>query len=147
MARSRSDGSKKLVGRWRIQKWMFGIGTPSISSVPRSSNFVAISRQFRIHRRRGLDGLPGSDDERPPRLGIRVGRQRRMGQASGRGWAALQPDGSLKGHIYFHLGDDSEFHSGARLIRSVSGPVFGLPRARPVSAVKRGLFCASSPSG
>ena len=27
--------------------------------------------------------------------------------ASGRGWAALQEDGSLVGHIYFHLGDDS----------------------------------------
>ncbi|HEV2921614.1 MAG TPA: hypothetical protein VG673_20610 [Actinomycetota bacterium] len=25
--------------------------------------------------------------------------------ASGRGWAALEEDGSLRGHIYFHLGD------------------------------------------
>ena len=31
--------------------------------------------------------------------------------ASGRGWAALNPDGSLDGHIYFHLGDDSSFHA------------------------------------
>jgi hypothetical protein len=29
--------------------------------------------------------------------------------ASGRGWVALQPDGSLKGRIYFHMGDDSGF--------------------------------------
>lgn len=29
--------------------------------------------------------------------------------ASGRGWAALEEDGSLRGHIYFHLGDDSGF--------------------------------------
>jgi hypothetical protein len=29
--------------------------------------------------------------------------------ASGRGWASVQKDGSLIGHIYFHLGDDSGF--------------------------------------
>jgi hypothetical protein len=28
---------------------------------------------------------------------------------SGRGWAALNHDGTLEGHIYFHLGDDSAF--------------------------------------
>ena len=31
--------------------------------------------------------------------------------ASGRGWAALNPDGTLVGHIYFHLGDDSGFRA------------------------------------
>ncbi len=30
---------------------------------------------------------------------------------SGRGWAALSPDGTLEGHIYFHLGDDSAFRA------------------------------------
>ena len=30
---------------------------------------------------------------------------------SGRGWAALNPDGRLEGHIYFHLGDDSAFRA------------------------------------
>jgi len=30
-------------------------------------------------------------------------------RACGRGWAALEEDGSLIGHIYFHLGDDSGF--------------------------------------
>jgi hypothetical protein len=29
--------------------------------------------------------------------------------ASGRGWAVLEKDGSLRGRIFFHLGDDSEF--------------------------------------
>ena len=29
----------------------------------------------------------------------------------GRGWAALNPDGTLEGHIYFHLGDDSAFRA------------------------------------
>lgn len=32
-------------------------------------------------------------------------------QVSGRGWAALQDDGSLRGRIYFHMGDDSGFHA------------------------------------
>ena len=30
---------------------------------------------------------------------------------SGRGWAALYPDGTLEGRIYFHLGDDSAFRA------------------------------------
>jgi hypothetical protein len=32
-------------------------------------------------------------------------------QASGRGWAALQDNGALHGHIYFYLGDDSAFRA------------------------------------
>jgi hypothetical protein len=31
--------------------------------------------------------------------------------ASGPGWAVLGLDGSLDGHIYFHLGDDSAFRA------------------------------------
>jgi hypothetical protein len=31
--------------------------------------------------------------------------------ASGRGWAVLEEDGSLRGHIYFHLGEDSGFQA------------------------------------
>ena len=37
--------------------------------------------------------------------------------ASGRGWAALDDDGSLVGHIWFHMGDDS----GYRAIRVDDG--------------------------
>lgn len=32
-------------------------------------------------------------------------------QVTGRGWAAIQGDGSVDGHIYFHLGDDSGFRA------------------------------------
>jgi hypothetical protein len=32
-------------------------------------------------------------------------------EVSGRGWAALQDDGILHGHIYFYLGDDSGFRA------------------------------------
>ncbi|HEY5990859.1 MAG TPA: hypothetical protein VIV12_31360 [Streptosporangiaceae bacterium] len=38
--------------------------------------------------------------------------------ASGRGWAALDKDGSLRGHICFHLGDDSGF----RAVRAEDAP-------------------------
>jgi hypothetical protein len=30
---------------------------------------------------------------------------------SGRGWVELEPDGALRGHIFFHLGDDSAFRA------------------------------------
>jgi len=32
-------------------------------------------------------------------------------RALGRGWAKLETDGSLRGHIYFHAGDDSGFRA------------------------------------
>lgn len=31
--------------------------------------------------------------------------------ASSRGWAVLEEDGSLRGHLYFHLGDDAGFRT------------------------------------
>lgn len=31
--------------------------------------------------------------------------------ASGRGWAALEPDGGLRGHLYLHLADDTGFRA------------------------------------
>lgn len=37
---------------------------------------------------------------------------------SGRGWATLEPDGSLRGRLYFHLGDDTGFHAA----RLMAGP-------------------------
>jgi hypothetical protein len=32
-------------------------------------------------------------------------------EVSGRGWAVLNADGTLGGHVYFHLGDDSAFRA------------------------------------
>ena len=48
--------------------------------------------------------------------------------AHGRGWAALADDGSLLGHIYFHMGDDSAF----RAVRADhrSGSDIGTARSR-----------------
>ncbi len=49
--------------------------------------------------------------------------------ASGRGWAALDEDGSLRGHIYFHLGDDSGF----RAVRAEAAP-------KPEANVRRASY-------
>jgi hypothetical protein len=51
--------------------------------------------------------------------------------ASGRGWVALEADGTLSGHIYFQHGDDSGF----RAIRS-EGEL--KPRAQAGPRPKRG---------
>ncbi len=32
-------------------------------------------------------------------------------QVSGRGWATLTEDGELAGHLFIHLGDDSDFRA------------------------------------
>lgn len=34
-----------------------------------------------------------------------------IGTFDSRGWALLEEDGSLRGHIYFHLGDVSGFRA------------------------------------
>lgn len=67
-----------------------------------SFHFIAVEGWI-DYRDADRDGRPfvefsweGSDDGHP---------------ASGRGWAALERDGSLHGHIYFHLGDDSGFRA------------------------------------
>ena len=112
MARRRSDGSKKLVGRWRIQEmdvWdrdaIDLIGPAFIEfRTDQTGNFGFIAVEGWMDCREAtIDDFPGlefswdGNDECDP--------------ASGRGWVALQPDGSLKGHIFFHMGDDSEFRA------------------------------------
>ena len=57
---------------------------------------------------------PATDDtDRDGRPGVEFSWQGsdEGDDVSGRGWAALNPDGKLEGHIYFHLGDDSAFRA------------------------------------
>lgn len=51
-------------------------------------------------------------------------------QVSGRGWAVLEQERSLRGHIYFHLGDDSGF-------RAVSAEDDSKPRTTTARASRR----------
>lgn len=53
--------------------------------------------------------------------------------ASGRGWAVLEEDRSLRGHIYFHLGDDSGF----RAVRPEDGPESGARTGAKARRVRR----------
>jgi len=57
-----------------------------------------------------MDWRPGSTRERP-RVEFTWEGDDEGDRASGRGWVTLEPDGSLRGHIYFHLGDDSAFRA------------------------------------
>ncbi len=57
-----------------------------------------------------MDCRPGSPGERP-RVEFTWEGDDEGDRASGRGRATLERDGSLRGHIYFHLGDDSAFRA------------------------------------
>ena len=57
-------------------------------------------------------------------------------EASGRGWAALNPDGTLEGHIYFHVGDDSGFRA-ERFNEAARLTTPSKPRSRKRFAARR----------
>jgi hypothetical protein len=99
-----------IAGRWRLVEmdlWEADVldldGPAFIELEPRHTGSL------------GFIAVTGSVDWRP------VLREGRLGAeftwdgfdegdpVSGRGWAALEEDGSLRGHIWFHLGDDSGF--------------------------------------
>jgi hypothetical protein len=101
-----------ITGRWRITE-MDEWDSDAIDLIQRGFiefgrdglgqfGFVAVTGELdcRDAERDGRPGLEftwaGSDEGTP---------------ASGRGWVVLNPDGSLDGHLYFHLGDDSAFHA------------------------------------
>ncbi len=101
-----------VIGTWRIVEmdlWdaeaidLLGPGFVRFGT-DRSGHFRFIAVQGWMDCQSGQrDGRPcveftwESDDEGDP--------------AAGRGWAVLDEDGSLRGHIYFHLGDDSGFRA------------------------------------
>jgi hypothetical protein len=108
-----------LTGRWRITEmdlWdldaveLVGPAFIELNATGTGTlGFIAVTGTMDC-RQTDLDGRPaveftwdGDDD------GDRV---------SGRGWATLNDDGSVHGHIYFHHGDDSGF----RATRVDSGP-------------------------
>lgn len=101
-----------LGGRWRIvemELWMqedVDLVEPGFIELDKdhtgSLGFIAVEAgvDWRGATRDGRPGLEfsweGHDDGSP---------------ASGRGWAVREDDGSLRGRIYFHLGDDSGFRA------------------------------------
>jgi hypothetical protein len=101
-----------IVGRWRITEmdsWDPVTIDPAQPDVIEFSDngrgrldFITVMGELDCrdgHR----DGRPGVEFSWP---GFDEGDE-----VSGRGWVALNPDGTLKGHIYFHLGDESAFRA------------------------------------
>ena len=101
-----------LVGRWRIAEmdlWDLediDLIEPAFIEFgqDRTGHFQFIAVQG------SMDCRPGPTRERPSVEFTWEGDDE-GDRASGRGWATLEPDGSLRGHIYFHLGDDSVFRA------------------------------------
>ncbi len=101
-------------GRWRIVEmdlWdrdaidLVGPGFFEIKADGTGSfQFIAVEG--------AIDGRHVERDSRPLFEFSWVGSDDGDG-ASGRGWARVEADGSLLGHIYFHRGDDSGFRAAA----------------------------------
>jgi hypothetical protein len=95
--------SRRIIGRWRITE-MDNWDQEAVDLV--QPGFIEFDE----------DGLDCCDADRDSRPGVEFSWQGsdEGDDVSGRGWATLNPDGTLEGHIYFHLGDDSAFR-GERL--------------------------------
>ncbi|MDA8074638.1 MAG: hypothetical protein M0Z40_05280 [Actinomycetota bacterium] len=101
-----------LVGRWRIvemELWAqqdVDLVGPGFIEFGRdhtgSLGFIAVEG--------GVDWREASRDGHP---GVEFSWEGHddCDHASGRGWAVREDDGSLRGHVYFHLGDDSGFRA------------------------------------
>ena len=100
----------RVAGRWRIveaELWdsdALNLVAPAFIELAEdgwgSFGFIAVQGEMDCREvvrdgRRGVEFSWEGNDECDP--------------ASGRGWAVLEEDGSLRGRIFFHLGDDSEF--------------------------------------
>ena len=106
------SGSRRIIGRWRITEmdnWdqeavdLVGPGFIEFDEDGLGElGFIAVTGEL-DYRDAARDGRPGVEFSWQ---GSDEGDD-----VSGRGWAALNPDGTLEGHIYFHLGDDSAFRA------------------------------------
>jgi hypothetical protein len=108
----RMSESTNIIGRWRITE-MDNWDQEAVDLVQPgfiefdddglgSLGFIVVTGELDC-READRDGRPGAEFSWQ---GSDEGDE-----VSGRGWAALNPDGTLEGHIYFHLGDDSAFRA------------------------------------
>ena len=117
--------SASIKGRWRItqmdnwdqetvdmvQAGFIEFGKDGLGAL----SFAVVTGEL-DYRDAGRDGRPGAEFSWQ---GSDEGDE-----VSGRGWATLNTDGTIEGHVYFHLGDDSAFR-GERLTATwpISCPV------------------------
>ncbi|MCA1702777.1 MAG: hypothetical protein LC808_05705 [Actinobacteria bacterium] len=66
---------------------------------------------FRFIAVDGYLHCPDAKRREPPRVDFTWEGNDEGDHASGRGWAQMETDGSLRGHIFFHAGDDSRFRA------------------------------------
>ena len=103
--------SRGIIGRWRITG-MDNWDEEAVNLV--KPGFIEFDEDGLgelgfIAMRGELDCRDADRDGRP---GVEFSWQGSdEGDVSGRGWAALNADGTLEGRIYFHLGDDSAFRA------------------------------------
>lgn len=108
----RMSESTSIVGRWRITE-MDNWDQEAVDLV--QPGFIEFDDD-------GLGGLgfivvtgelDWRDADRDGRPGVEFSWQGsdEGDDVTGRGWAALNPDGTLEGRVYFHLGDDSAFRA------------------------------------
>jgi hypothetical protein len=102
----------RLIGRWRIVE-MDDWDRDALDLV--GPAYIELTRD-----RRGSFGfsvVEGSldaktvDGAQPPKLEFTWEGNDEGTAVSGRGWVELEPDGSLRGHMFFHLGDDAVFRA------------------------------------
>jgi hypothetical protein len=106
--------ARRLAGKWRIVEmdlWdrdsidLIGPAFIEITADGRGSfRFIAVDGSIDA-RHLDLDGRPAVEFTWD---GFDEGDH-----VSGRGWARVEGDGSLRGHLFIHYGDDSGFHAVA----------------------------------
>ncbi len=101
---------KDLIGRWRLT-WMSNWDNEFMDA--ESPAFIEFKPDGRgefhfgyVHC--GIDWRPEQRQSRPG-CAFTFDGSDEMDPTRGRGWAVVQDDGTLKGHLYFHQGDDSGF--------------------------------------
>jgi hypothetical protein len=98
--------SRKFLGRWRITETEVWDGEALDMLVPAHMTFEASGRaRFEMICVVGEMDCEFEED----RVDFTWAGNDEMDGASGRGWAVINKDGSLRGRIAFHHGDKSSF--------------------------------------
>jgi len=100
------------VGRWRItdmDKWdadVLDLVVPAFIEFQRDG-----TGSFRCIAVEGWIDYRVSDEEERARVESTWEGNDECDPGSGRGWAIMENDGSMVGHIFLHLGEDSAFQA------------------------------------
>jgi hypothetical protein len=101
---------QNLIGRWRLTRMSNWDHEFMDEESPASIEFTA-GGDGEFHFGYVHCGVDWRPEQLPSGLGaaFTFDGNDEMTPTQGRGWAAVQIDGTLKGHLYFHQGDDSAF--------------------------------------